>query len=99
MPVADRPRKPSTRQAMYQLISQINQRVPLQLTEEEICRDKDDCRNCSIKLVEYLSAEIDSWQYRLDQGEVPNFKDLSRLTRTATKIYQALSKNGLVCDS
>ena len=91
--------KPKTRQAMYNLISQINERVPMQLSEDEICRDKDDCRSCSIKLVEYLSSEIESWEYRLQQGDVPSFKDLSRLTRTATKIHTALKKNGLIVDS
>lgn len=91
--------KPNTRQAMYNLISQINERVPMQLSEDDICRDKDDCRSCSIKLVEYLTSEIESWEYRLEQGDVPDFKDLSRLTRSATKIHQALKKNGLVIES
>lgn len=91
--------KPNTRQAMYNLICEINKRVPMQLSEDEICRDKDDCKSCSIKLVEYLSGEIESWEYRLEQGDVPNFKDLSRLIRTATKIHTALKKNGLVVES
>lgn len=88
--------KPNTREAMYNLIGHINDQVPLELNEDEICRDKDDCRSCSIKLVEYLNSEIENWEYRLQQGETPNFKDLSRLTRTAQKIHRALWNNGLI---
>lgn len=91
--------KPDTSQAMYELIKTINENIPMQLSEDEICRDKDDCRSCSIKLVEYLSAEIESWEYRLQQGDKPDFKDLSRLTRTASKIHLALKKNGLITES
>jgi hypothetical protein len=91
--------KPNTRQAMAQLIKTINENVPMELSEDEICRDKDDCRSCSIKLVEYLSGEIENWEYRLQQGDVPDFKDLSRLTRAASKIHTALKKNGLITEA
>ena len=88
--------KPDTREAMAILIGQIREAIPLELTAEEICRDEDECRNCSIKLIEYLSAEVDSWDYRLAQDETPTLKDLSRLAKTGKKIFRALQKNGLV---
>jgi len=86
--------KPDTREAMRQLIEQIRHNIPFQLSAEDIC--KDECKNCSIKLLEYLSSEIENWEYRLQQNDVPNFKDLSRLARSGKKIYQALHKSGLV---
>jgi len=86
--------KPDTREAMHRLIAQIRLNIPFELSADDIC--KDECKNCSIKLLEYLSSEIESWEYRLQHDEIPNFKDLSRLARSGHKIYQALRKNGLV---
>jgi len=60
----------------------------------EIC--SDECKSCSLKLVEYLSSEMESWEYRLENDEIPNFSDLSKLARSGQKIVRALEKNGLI---
>jgi len=90
----DRARKPDTREAMRGLIREIREVMPFGLRAEDIC--KDECRSCSLKLLEYLETELDSWQYRLDNAEIPNFRDLSRLARSGRKIYSALYRNGLI---
>lgn len=86
--------KPDTCEAMRHLIGEIKRNIPLELTEDDIC--KDDCRICSVKLLEYLASEIDSWEYRLKQNERPDFRDLSRLEKSGRKIYRALQKSGLI---
>ena len=90
------PVKPRTTEAMRDLIRQVRVALPFDLQPIEVCRD--ECRGCSIKLLEYLAMELDNWEYRLDQGTVPNFGDLDRLARSSRKIYRALCNNGLITD-
>ena len=88
------PPKPRTTEAMRGIIGQARAVLPLGLTPEQVCAD--ECRGCSIKLLEYLAMELDNWEYRLDAGTTPNFRDLDRLARSCSKIHRALQKNGLV---
>lgn len=48
-----------------------------------------------MKLLTYLESEVENWEYRLDEGETPNFGDLNRLAKSAGKIHRVLEKNGL----
>lgn len=89
-------RKPNTTDAMRQLIQEVKTALPLDLTPIDVC--SDECKNCSIKLVEYIATELENWEYKLDAGDTPDFKDLSRLAKSSQKIYRALVKNGLVKD-
>jgi hypothetical protein len=86
--------KPSTTEAMHLLIQQIREAIPFDTQMRDVC--SEDCRGCSMKLLEYLDAELESWEYRLQQQEVPDFRDLSKLERSGRKIYKALQKNGLI---
>jgi len=88
--------KPNTTQAMYQLIEQIKTALPFDLPAEEFCNQRSDCKGCSLKLLEYLSMELDNWEYRLENEETPNFRDLSKLAKSAGNIYKVLKKNGLI---
>jgi hypothetical protein len=88
--------KPSTSEAMRHLIEQIRHAIPFDTDLRDVC--SEDCRGCSMKLLEYLDAELESWEYRLDQQEVPDFRDLSKLERSGRKIYKALLKNGIIKD-
>jgi len=88
--------KPSTSEAMRQLIQQIRGNIPFDTQMRDAC--SEDCRGCSMKLLEYLDSELESWEYRLEQHEVPDFRDLSRLERSGRKVYKALQKNGLIDD-
>jgi hypothetical protein len=93
-----RPPKPNTCDAMRNLIAEIRRRIPFDRIDPETCSDQ--CSGCSIKLVEYLDAEIEDWEYRLEQDEIPSFRDLQRLEKSGRKIYQVLCKNGIVdCSS
>ncbi len=86
--------KPDTTTAMRQLIAQIRESVPFDTPESTLC--SVHCRVCSKKLLEFLASELDAWDYKLKQGEVPNFGDLSRLERMGRKIYSALEKTGFI---
>ena len=87
-------RKPNTTEAMRNLISEVKTAIPLDLLPLDACTD--DCRGCSIKLVEYISMELENWEYRLDNGDIPDFGDLNKLARSSRKIYGVLSRNGLI---
>ena len=88
------PRKPRTTEAMRHLIHEARTVLPLDLSPELVCAD--ECRGCSIKLVEYIAMEIDSWEYRLETGVVPTLGDLDKLARSCRKIHRALQQNGLL---
>ena len=88
--------KPSTTEAMRNLIHEVKTTLPLDLSPVEVC--SDECKSCSIKLIEYIAMELENWEERLDDGDIPNFRDLNRLAKSSKKIYRALVKNGLVND-
>ncbi len=87
-------RRPATPVAMRELIQQIRSAIPLDMPEAQAC--SDSCNACSLKLLEYLSGELDNWEARLAAGEVPGLADLSQLARSARKIHRVLQKNGLI---
>lgn len=82
---------------MHNLIHEVRTTLPLDLSPVEVC--SDECRSCSIKLVEYIAMELENWESRLDDGDIPNFGDLNKLAKSSKKIHRALLKNGLVNDS
>jgi len=85
--------KPDTRVAMRNLIAQIRQAMPFQLPEARVC--EGPCEGCSMKLLDYLDSELESWEQRLDAGESPELGDLSRLAGTGRKIHRVMVANGL----
>ncbi|HBH36320.1 MAG TPA: hypothetical protein DDW45_08225 [Gammaproteobacteria bacterium] len=86
--------KPNTQQAMKQLIEQIREAVPLDMPETQLC--SESCRGCSKKMLDYLASELEEWDYRLEQGNIPNFGDLQKLESSGRKIYSILKKDGLL---
>lgn len=86
--------KPGTRQAMHNMIGQIREVLPFDLDRDEVC--SGECRGCSVKLLDYMDLELENWRYRLDSGETPNFRDLSKLASSGKKVHRALSRNGLI---
>lgn len=88
--------KPDTRTAMQNLIDEIRQAIPFDTPETEMCADDSSCQGCSLKLLEFLAMELDNWQQKLDDGEVPNFGDLARLGKSSQKIYKTLQRNGII---
>jgi hypothetical protein len=86
--------KPSTSEAMCNLIAEIRRRIPFDHIDPDTCSEQ--CNGCSLKLIEYLNAEIEDWEYRLEQNEIPNFRDLQRLEKSGRKIYRVLCKNGVI---
>ncbi len=88
--------KPSTTVAMRQLIEQIRNRIPLASSAADLCRDSDNCNVCALKLTEYLNMQLEDWEYRLDNQQIPNFGDLKKLAQSAEKIHHALKKGGFI---
>ena len=86
--------KPSTTVAMHQLIEQIRSAMPLTADSDDLCRDSENCHLCALKLIEFLNMELDDWERRLADQEIPNFGDLNKLAKTAQKIQNALKKGG-----
>ncbi|MFY9972980.1 MAG: hypothetical protein WAK53_01885 [Chromatiaceae bacterium] len=88
-----RRRKPDSATAMRLLIAQVRDLVPFDIPEGQACAGT--CDGCSLKLLEFLGNELDGWEARLDSGERPGLKDLSRLAGTSRKVYSVLARNGL----
>lgn len=88
-----RRRKPDSATAMRLLIAQVRDAVPFDIPKALACAGT--CDGCSLKLLEFLGNELDGWEARLDSGERPGLKDLSRLASTSRKVYSVLARNGL----
>lgn len=86
--------KPNTIDAMHNLIKEIQKTLPMDKVKADFC--SDTCSGCSLKLVTFMSAEIEHWQFKLNQGMIPNFSDLNQLAKTAKKIQVVLLKNHLI---
>ena len=92
--MTSRTRKPDTRTAMRNLIAQVREAIPLSLTDEQICGES--CEGCSSKLLSYLETELEDWESRLEDGDVPSLGDLDRLARQSRKIHRVLQQNGII---
>jgi hypothetical protein len=44
------------------------------------------------KLLEYIDVEITEWEQRLENGGIPNFRDIQKLSKTSRNIYRVLKK-------
>lgn len=93
-PVSSVHTKPDSTTAMRRLIVQVRDAIPFDMPEAQVC--SGTCDGCSLKLLEFLGNELDGWEARLDAGERPGFKELSRLAKTSRKVYSVLARNGLV---
>lgn len=83
--------KPNTKTAMQQLIAQIQQAIPLNLNEAQMCQG--ECLGCSKKMLEMLDAEISYWQYTDTR---PDLKDLKHLENIGRRTYKILKRNKLI---
>lgn len=86
--------KPNRPNAMRHLIKQIREAIPFDLPEANLCSGK--CNGCSQKLLDYLDSELEDWEYRLQDGETPDFGEIQRIAKTSKKIYKILDRNGLI---
>jgi hypothetical protein len=86
--------RPDSVTAMRDLIAEIRRTLPFDKPEAQICTDP--CRGCSIKLLDYMQAELENWEARLDAGEKPGLADLSSLARKGKKIVSTLQANRVI---
>jgi len=87
--------KPKTEVVMADIIQQIREKFPFDISEEELCTETCS-HGCPKKLLEYIEMEIIDWEQRLENREIPNFRDVEKLSKTGCKIYKVLEKNNLV---
>ena len=87
--------KPKTTVVMSNIIQQVRATFPFAMTEDELCADTCSY-GCPKKLLEYIDMEITDWEQRLENGEIPNFGDVRKLSRTSENIYRVLIKNNIV---
>lgn len=87
--------KPKTTVVMFNIIQQIGETFPFAISEQELCADTCSY-GCPKKLLEYIDMEITEWEQRLENGEIPDFRDIQRLSKTGRNIYRVLEKNNLV---
>ncbi len=80
---------------MRNIIQKIKEQFPFDITEAELCAETCSF-GCPRKLLDYTHMEITDWEERLENGDIPNFQDIKRLSKTSTKIYCVLEKNKLV---
>ena len=80
---------------MSSIIQQVRATFPFAMTEDELCADTCSY-GCPKKLLEYIDMEITDWEQRLENGEIPNFGDVRKLSRTSENIYRVLIKNNIV---
>ncbi|MBE9561060.1 MAG: hypothetical protein IMF15_09745 [Proteobacteria bacterium] len=86
--------KPKTPAAMQQLIQQVRETLPFGTPQGYVCAD--ECKGCSLKLLEFLELELMDWEDRLQQGEVPGLGDVQRMAKISRKIYKILDRNGVL---
>jgi len=86
--------KPDTSTAMTILINQVKDALPFEIPEHEICAGK--CIGCPKKMMEYIGFEVDYWQCKLNNDDIPSLGDVSDLARIAKKVHRSMSKNNLV---
>jgi len=86
--------KPNTTQAMFELIDQIKSALSMDTRTNDVCSGQ--CNACDSKLIDFISLEVEDWEQRLNSGEIPDFKDLSKLAKTGLKVHTALDKRGYI---
>ena len=86
--------KPKTPAAMQQLIQQVRDVLPFGTPQGYVCAD--ECKGCSMKLLEFLDMELMDWENRLQQGEVPGLGDVQHIAKISHKIQKVLDKNGVL---
>lgn len=79
---------------MTNLIQEVRDAIPLDHHAGDICGD--DCKGCSVKLIEFVSSELENWEHKINDGVTPNLGELDKLAKTCRKIHTILKKNGVV---
>lgn len=90
-------RKPDSATAMRGLIARIRTVIPFDAPAAQSC--SGICEECSMKLLDFLAAELEDRECRLNRGETPSLADLSRLIGTGQRVHAALQRNGLLATS
>jgi len=82
--------KPDRTLAMQQLLEQIREAMPFDSHEANVCTGQ--CNGCAKKLLDYLDAELEDWEYRLKAGDAPDFGEINQMAKTSRKIHKLLQK-------
>jgi len=85
--------KPNTSTAMKLLIEQIQNALPFEKSEHEICAGK--CVGCPKKMLEYMGSELDHYQCQLANEATPTLGEINDLARIAKKVHRNMARNNL----
>ncbi|WP_423807781.1 hypothetical protein OUO06_06785 [Photobacterium damselae] len=88
--------KPTTFEAMRNIISQVKTELPLYDESTFTCGPDNSCIGCPKKLMEMLESEVSYWEHALDRGIKPNFDDLYRFGKMCKNIKRGLVRNNLI---
>jgi len=80
--------------AMRNLIAKVRRSVPFDHSQQELYSGL--CRGCAKKLIDYLDMELESWEQKLSDGDVPRLGDVDKMAGRSKKIVRALKYNGLI---
>jgi len=78
--------------AMRDPIGEIRRVMPFHVPEARVC--SGPCEGCSMKLLGFLESELEQWEQRLDEGEIPGLARLSRLAKTGAVSVKSLGLIG-----
>lgn len=86
--------KPDRATAMLNIIELVKRDFPFEDPNRQVCGDT--CIGCPKKLLELVETEIQFWEYRIEEGDIPTFKEISQFAKLCKNIRRGLLKNGLV---
>lgn len=87
-------KKPDCKTAMKNLISEVRNDFPFNVSEANICGIS--CVGCPKKLLEIVDTELCDWEVKLDDNVIPKLGEISRLAKLCKNVRRALKRNGLV---
>lgn len=89
-------KKPDRVTAMYQLIAQVKDELPLYEPDTFFCGPNNSCVGCPKKLMELVDSELCYWEHQLSIGTIPHFDEISRFAKLCKNVRRGLVRNNLV---
>jgi hypothetical protein len=87
-------KKPDRKMAMLNIIELVRHDFPFDAPESQICGES--CVGCPKKLLELVETEIEYWESKLEQGELPNLTEVDRFGKLCKNARRSLVRSGVV---
>jgi hypothetical protein len=86
--------KPTTTEAMADIIKQARVMIPFNLSFDGFC--VGECDRCPQKLLEVLETDLAIWEARLKKGVIPNLGDVHTLAKNCKDVYDILQNKDFI---